>query len=102
MTPSLFSNNFCSCSILQLKALGKGSYLLRVKGQEQEGHNFTDESYVSVERSNNLIFVQNDKPLYKLGDNVKFRLIVIDLALKPVQTPLDVKIYVRFCLTSST
>lgn len=82
------------------KTIGSNFYvrgqnqLLRIRGQDQRGNNFTDQSnQIVVERKNNLIFVQTDKPLYKLGDSVKFRVIVVDVALKPSFVPLDVKIY---------
>ncbi|OQV19069.1 CD109 antigen [Hypsibius exemplaris] len=89
--------------ILKIKALGKSSgrvymrgqsQVLRIRGQDQQGNNFTDESsQITVERKNNLIFVQTDKPLYKLGDSVKFRVVVVDVSLKPSSVPLDIKIY---------
>ncbi|XP_055347016.1 CD109 antigen-like isoform X2 [Paramacrobiotus metropolitanus] len=78
---------------LDVKNLDTGSFVLEAKGQDQQGHNFTDEASLTVRRTSNLIFIQTDKPLYKLGDTVKYRILAVDLALKPVQIPLDVKLY---------
>ena len=74
---------------------GNSNRVLRITGRDSSGKSFNDESnQINIEKKNNLIFIQTDKPLYKLGDSVKFRVIVVDLSLKPVRAPLDIKIYV--------
>ncbi|GAV02802.1 hypothetical protein RvY_13322-2 [Ramazzottius varieornatus] len=73
---------------------GSSNRGLRIQGRDSNGNSFTDESYqINIEKKNNLIFIQTDKPLYKLGDSVKFRVIVVDLSLKPARVPVDIKIY---------
>ncbi|XP_055345763.1 CD109 antigen-like [Paramacrobiotus metropolitanus] len=73
------------------------NYRLLIKGQDQSGANFSESTYISrkneAERSNTLLLIQTNKPLYKVGDTVQFRVIAVDRNLRPANTPIDVKIY---------
>jgi hypothetical protein len=59
--------------------------------------NFT----VHVDTRNLLVFIQTDKPIYKPGDDVRFRIVVVDRDIKPaalnninvyIKDPVNVKI----------
>lgn len=53
------------------------------------GLKFRDESTLRVEPKNVSIFIQTDKGLYKPGETVRFRVIVLDSLLKPVKLTPD-------------
>lgn len=50
---------------------------------------FKNESNLRVESKNVSIFIQTDKAIYKPGDTIKFRVLVLDYELKPVALTSD-------------
>lgn len=48
------------------------------------GLSFKNESSLKVESKNVSIFIQTDKSIYKPGETIKFRVLVLDYNLKPV------------------
>jgi uncharacterized protein YfaS (alpha-2-macroglobulin family) len=47
----------------------------------------SDVTILAIEDERILIFLQTDKPLYKGGDTVKFRVLTVDSRLRPKVTP---------------
>lgn len=45
---------------------------------------FKNVTLLNVESKNCSIFIQSDKAIYKPGDTIKFRILVLDFNLKPV------------------
>lgn len=45
---------------------------------------FKDESTLEIETKTVSIFIQTDKAIYKPGDSIKFRILILDQKLKPV------------------
>lgn len=50
---------------------------------------FKEESRLNVESKNVSIFIQTDKAIYKPGETIKFRVLVLDYELKPVTLTKD-------------
>lgn len=73
-----------------------GSFRLLITGKDNLGNNFTQSQYITSYPTNqeNLVFIQTDKPLYKVGDTVRFRVISVGRDLIPLNVPAEVKIYV--------
>ena len=72
-----------------------GQYRLNAEGLS--GIDFRNERPLSFVDKNASIFVQSDKAIYKPGDLVRFRILVLDQNLKPVasQEPINVFITVN-------
>lgn len=51
------------------------------------GINLWEESDLNVQSKNVSIFIQTDKSVYKPGDTIKFRVLVLDDKLRPVSLP---------------
>lgn len=66
-------------------------------GEGLSGIDFRNEKPLSVVSKNVSIFVQTDKAIYKPNDLVQFRILVLDLNLKPHQSldPINIFITVR-------
>lgn len=47
------------------------------------GITFRDESKLKIESKNASIFIQTDKAIYKPGETIKFRVLILDYELKP-------------------
>ncbi len=58
-----------------------GNYKLVAEGQR--GLTFTNEISIGLPSKNQSIFIQTDKAMYKPGDKVKFRVIVLDSETNP-------------------
>ncbi len=63
---------------LPVPQLAPGDYTLRVSGS-----GFRDEGAVRVE-DGTILFLETDKPIYKPGQTIRMRLLVLDSALRPV------------------
>lgn len=72
-----------------------GQYRLNAEGLS--GIDFRNEKPLSLVLKNASIFVQTDKAIYKPGDVVNFRILVLDLNMKPVPSlePINIFITVR-------
>lgn len=69
-----------------------GQYRLNAEGLS--GIDFHNERPLSFVEKNATIFVQSDKAIYKPGDLVQFRILVLDQNLKPVPSQEPINIYV--------
>lgn len=77
--------------------MASGQYRLNAEGLS--GIDFRNERPLSFVDKNASIFVQSDKAIYKPGDLVQFRILVLDQNLKPVpsQEAINIFITVKFC-----
>lgn len=57
---------------------------------------FKQESPLKIELKNVSIFIQTDKAIYKPGETVKFRVLVLDYELKPVTLTSDAPLNIHF------
>ncbi|XP_042871742.1 CD109 antigen-like [Penaeus japonicus] len=70
-----------------------GKYRLRLEGNELgglTGSAFTNETVLSFSPKGATVLVQTDKPVYKQGDVVRFRVVALDTAVKMVEDSVDV------------
>ncbi|CAO1404502.1 unnamed protein product [Diamesa hyperborea] len=70
-----------------------GEYKLRVEGQYEKafgGIAFINETKLTFSQRSMTIFIQTDKPVYKQGENVRFRTIPITTDLKGFDNAVDV------------
>ncbi|XP_055938471.1 pregnancy zone protein-like isoform X2 [Argiope bruennichi] len=75
---------------------------LRVKGTFSGGYKIEAEKEVFIRRTSVVTFIQTDKPVYKPGQTVRFRVLPLDSRLKPlesntkgdvwIQDPTDVRV----------
>lgn len=56
---------------------------------------FMNSTLLNVESKNYSIFIQTDKAIYKPGESIKFRILVLDFDLKPVDECLKVSVMVN-------
>lgn len=73
-----------------------GQYRLNAEGLS--GIDFRNERPINLVSKNASVFVQSDKAIYKPGDLVRFRILVLDYNLKPVtsQQPINIFITVKY------
>lgn len=69
-----------------------GQYRLNAEGLS--GIDFRNEKPLSLVLKNASIFVQSDKAIYKPGDLVRFRILVLDLNMKPVPSAEPINIFI--------
>lgn len=66
----------------------------RLTAEGLSGIDFHNERPISFVAKNASIFVQTDKAIYKPGDLVQFRILVLDINLKPVPSLAPVNIFI--------
>lgn len=76
--------------------MAPGAYKLTAEGLR--GVEFQDNAYLTFLPKNTSILVQSDKAIYKPGDLVRFRVLVLDLNMKPQISSGDVRIFITVCL----
>lgn len=69
-----------------------GQYRLTAEGLS--GIDFHNERPISFVAKNASIFVQTDKAVYKPEDLIRFRILVLDINLKPVPSSEPVNIFI--------
>lgn len=83
------NNSFC-----QIGKLDPGNYKLVAEGPAELP--FVKEILINFPSKNQSVFIQTDKAMYKPGDKVKFRVLVLDSELNPgIINKMDVYITVR-------
>lgn len=66
----------------QIGKLDPGSYKLIAEGTA-EGLPFVNEMLIGLPSKNQSVYIQTDKAMYKPGDKVKFRVLVLDSESNP-------------------
>ncbi|XP_046958598.1 CD109 antigen isoform X2 [Lynx rufus] len=69
-----------------------GIYELRVTGRAQDEILFSNSTRLSFETKRMTVFIQTDKSLYKLKQEVKFRVVTLFSDFKPYKTSLNILI----------
>lgn len=62
--------------------MAPGGYKFSAEGAT--GIQFQNEKLLTLVMKNASIFIQSDKAIYKPGDTVKFRILILDMHLKPM------------------
>lgn len=84
----LFLLKLKSISLRQIGSIVDGAYKFTAVGD-----GFTNETTITYQLKKLSIFIQSDKAMYKPGDKVQFRVIVVDRNLNPAQND-NMEIYV--------
>lgn len=71
--------------------MDQGNHKLIAEGQR--GLAFTNEISINLPSKNQSVFIQTDKAMYKPGDKLKFRVIVLDSDTNPV-TVNDMTVFI--------
>lgn len=69
-----------------------GDYVLSAEGLS--GLDFQDEKTINLQMKNASIFVQSDKAVYKPKDIVRFRILTLDMNMKPLSSFELVNIFI--------
>lgn len=73
-----------------------GNY--KVVAEGLSGIIFKNESSLSVEKKNVSLFIQTDKAIYKPGETIRFRVLVLDQLLRPAPIKKgDLLVYIVVC-----
>lgn len=70
-----------------------GDYKLKIRGSDGGSFKFENETDLSYDGKSKSIFVQSDKAIYKPGDKVRFRVIIVDPDLKPYAGVADIYVH---------
>lgn len=77
-------NNQTRLAVINLDAFAvNGNYKFAAEGVS--GLVFKNATSVHVESKNCSLFIQSDKAIYKPGDVIKFRVLVLNFRLQPVE-----------------
>lgn len=79
----IFSINLNIFFSLKIGSLDGGEYKFIATGQN--GFDFVNETTITLQTKRKSVFIQTDKAMYKPGDKVQFRVIVVDKNLNPAQ-----------------
>ncbi len=77
---------------LEIGEWAKGNYKLVVKGKES--FEFNDERALEYQQKSYSVFIQSDKAIYKPGQLVQFRVIIVNPSLRPTVTEA-IDIYIK-------
>lgn len=84
-------------SFLQIGDLGPGQYNLTVSGYE--GLTFSNTTALQYVHKSYSVFIQTDKSIYKPGDLLQFRVIVVNPQLRPSVTGA-IDVFITVCVAS--
>lgn len=73
-------------SKFQINDISSGAYTLNVRGTG--GLNFQNSTQLEYHHKSYSVFIQTDKAIYKPGDKIMFRVLVLNPNLRPVSTTL--------------
>ena len=79
---------------LEIGEWSKGNYKLIVEGRG--GFQFKNETQLEYQQKSYSVFIQSDKAIYKPGQLVQFRAIVVNPSLRPSVTGA-IDIYIKVC-----
>ena len=77
---------------IAIPPLDGGAYVLRLAGQGNGGPGFESVTEVQVRAAMPVLFLETDKPIYKPGQPVHFRVLRLDHDLRPLPGPVTVEI----------
>lgn len=77
-----------------------GEYKLNCKGLA--GTDFHQQKSLEFQTKNTSIFVQSDKAIYKPGDTIRFRVLVVDMNLKPLSNQGGINIFITVSVSFSS
>lgn len=72
--------------------MAPAEYKINVEGLS--GSDFHQQKTLEFQSKNMSIFVQSDKAIYKPGDLVRFRVLVLDMNMKPMPSQYPINVYV--------
>ncbi|KAL6063987.1 hypothetical protein STEG23_028507, partial [Scotinomys teguina] len=81
------------CSPFTISGLPSSSAFITVQIQGPT-QNFTKRKPMQITKADNLVFVQTDKPIYKPGQTVQFRVVSVDISFRPLNETFPV-IYIE-------
>ncbi|XP_036037851.1 pregnancy zone protein-like [Onychomys torridus] len=81
------------CSPFMISGLPSSSAFITVQIQGPTQH-FTKRKLMQITKADSLVFVQTDKPIYKPGQTVKFRVVSVDISFGPLNETFPV-IYIE-------
>lgn len=89
--PKTFSKGESGCFVWQLpQSITPGTCDLDLKGEvADEDYTFSESREVMLVDTHDITFIQTDKPIYKPGDKVKFRILTVTQDLKPLKAEVD-------------
>lgn len=70
--------------VLPIEELSVNGYIKFI-AEGISGINFKNFTLLNVESKNYSIFIQTDKAIYKPSESIKFRILVLDFDLKPIE-----------------
>lgn len=76
-----------------------GTYKLKAEGVS--GIIFKNESNIDFHAKSFSVFIQTDKAIYKPGDTVRFRVLVLDPNMKPADIRGPLKIYITVSILTN-
>lgn len=79
--------------ILQVGPLTDGTYNLTARGIS--GFIFLNNTEITLQKKSFSVFIQTDKAIYKPGDTVNFRVLLLDSNLKPFPVKGDVLVHIQ-------
>lgn len=69
-----------------------GQYRLSAEGRT--GIQFKNETLINLHAKNITVLVQTDKAIYKPGDHIRFRVIILDSNMRPSKIEGPVRVYI--------
>ncbi|XP_005365348.1 pregnancy zone protein-like [Microtus ochrogaster] len=82
---------YCSPFMISSLPASSAFIIVQIKGPTQ---NFTRTRPMQIRKAENIVFVQTDKPIYKPGQTVKFRVVSVDTSFHPLNETFPV-IYIE-------
>ncbi|XP_045319813.1 pregnancy zone protein-like [Leopardus geoffroyi] len=89
LTELVTEKNYFSCSPFIIPKLftSSGFITVEVKGATQQ---FIKKNLIHIRRAESLVIAQTDKPIYKPGQKVRFRIVSVDVNFHPVNETFSV------------
>lgn len=69
-----------------------GQYIISAEGRT--GIHFKNETLINLHTKNITILVQTDKAIYKPGDHIRFRVLILDPNMRPSKIERPVRVYI--------